>query len=154
MAGAARVAVLHLGHVVSFLIGACREDAVMTLVALEEPGVEFVAENDRTGLLYLQLDLLGRLVAAITGALDGKSEDAVVTGTAGAVLLHFCHGIAPVFTVRCKEGIVTVTAAVHLQVARMGEAGIGLEIYLPDGVASAAILGNGKGGFTVMTGAA
>lgn len=154
MTGAAGIAALHLCHGEPLRIGACREDAVVTLVALEESGVEFVAESDRTGFLYFQLDLLGRLVTPVAGPLDGEGEDVVMAGAAGTILFHFRHGVAPVFAVRRKEGVVTIAAAVHLQVTRVGEAGISLEEYLPGGMASTAVLGNGKGGFAVMTGTA
>lgn len=127
MAGSTGIAALHLCHVETPDHAAGRENTVMAFVTFVKSGMELVTENDRSGLLDLDPYLLGRHVATVAVTLDGERKDAVMAGAAGAVLLHFRHGVTYVFTVWGKESIVTVTAAVHFEMPLVGKHGIGLE---------------------------
>lgn len=151
MTGAARVSALHLRHVETFCILTGCKDSIVTVVTLIKTRMEFVTEGNRSGLLDFILDLFCSLVTAVTISLYRKSKYAVMAGTTGEILLHLGHRIAPVFTVRLKESVMAVTAAIKFNMPCMRKACIGGEDYLPYRVALAALLGNRKGGFAVMT---
>jgi len=115
--------------------------------------MKLVAENGSAGLLHIKFDLLGGQVTTIAVALYRKGEKTVVAGTAGAVLLHFHHGVASVLAVGPEKRVVAVSAAVHLEMPVMGESGISSELDILDGMTLAAVTGHRKGRLAVVAGA-
>lgn len=81
MAGATGVAALHLRHGKSFGVLAEREDAVVTIHAFIDPGMELVAEEDGTGLLHLKTDLFCGLVTAAAIPFHGKGKIRIMAGS-------------------------------------------------------------------------
>lgn len=141
MTGSAGTAALHLSHRKALCTFTSRKDTVVALATLEQPGMKFVAENCRAGLLDLIFDLFGGFVTTVTIPLDRKSQETVMAGATGSVLLHFAHCITLVVAVRGKEGVVTVTAAVHFKMSDMGEFRISSKLNLLYRMTTAAILG-------------
>ena len=65
MTGAAGVAALHLRHGKALGIFTGGKDAVVAIGTLEKSGMILVTEDGYPGLLYLELNLLGREMTAI-----------------------------------------------------------------------------------------
>src|SRR6185369_3320487 len=151
MAGPARGTLLHLRHCMTLLVLARREYAVVALAALVQPGMKLMTEHRRPGLFHFEPDLFGGFVAAAAISLYRKRQVTVVTGTARAILLHFGHKVSPVIMVRGKEGIMAITAAVHLDMPQVRKSGISCKLDLLYRMAFAAIPGYRESSFTVMT---
>lgn len=81
MTGAAGVAALHLRHGKTLGVLAEREDAVVTIFTLIDPGMKLVAEQDRAGLLHLKTYLFCGLVTATAIPFHGKGKIRIMAGS-------------------------------------------------------------------------
>lgn len=68
VAGAARLPLFHLRHTEAGASGAGQEDAIVTVVALEQQVVKAVAEQNLADVRDVEIHVMGALVAAVATA--------------------------------------------------------------------------------------
>jgi len=154
MAAAAPFPFFHLFHGDAPCGNTGAEHRIMAVTALEHAGMDFMTKDHRTGLFHLKGNVPGGLVAFIAIPLNGKSNSAVMTGTAGKPFFHLDHVMGLVLRIGLENFAVTVVAAIHFQMTIMAEKAIIAIFNIPYRMAFPAILGYGKSSFPVMAGTA
>ncbi len=159
MTGATRFAVLHRFHACLGIFARCRfENVSVTITAAEHAGVNLVTEEYVTCILFRNRDLPSWMAAAAVVG-DAEGGVSVMAGAAGFPFTHGVHAGFGVFACRWFVDVrVALIATEHAGVdivAEEGRAGrLDLKGDLPGRVATATVVGDAKGGVSVMAGAA
>lgn len=114
MAGAAGLPLLHFRHGITFSLGTGGKDLVVAVVAFVHAGVKSVAEFDFPGIGQIENHRFRAVVAPVTTTGNIESYIAVMTGTAGAILLHLPHGKATAPFPSGENSAMAIGADIHL----------------------------------------
>lgn len=154
VAGAARLAFLHVGHAPMPAVLTRSKDTVMAIRTFEQGYMAFVAKKSPAGFLGVKNHINRGHVAFVAVSTHAEGGFPIVAGTTGCALFHFGHGKTFIARAGSIQPVVAIFAGKRAKMALMTEAGIITETDLLDRMTFAAVLFYAKGGFTIVTGSA